>query len=86
LLRDTDISLGKPRLSEYCGYHLLPGDHSVSYLTHLIDGLFGLTAASSLAGFVFHLSTGNPDLALMCFVGIGGSAAIGWMFAACRRA
>jgi hypothetical protein len=54
--------------------------------TYLVDGLFGLTAISSLAGFVFHLLTGNPDLALMCFVGIGGSAAIGWMISTCRRA
>jgi hypothetical protein len=57
----------------------------MSPMTHLIDGLFGLTAISSLAGFVFHLLAGNPDMALMCFVGIGGSAAIGWMFTACRR-
>jgi hypothetical protein len=58
----------------------------MSFTTHLLDGLFGLTALSSLAGFVFHLLTGNPDMALMCFVGIGGSAAIGWMFGSCQRA
>ena len=47
----------------------------MSLLTY---GLFGLTAISSLGGFVFNLLTGNPDMALMCFVGVGGSAAIGW--------
>ena len=55
-------------------------------LTYLVDGFFGLTAISSFAGFVFHLSTGNPDMALICLVGIGGSAAVGWMFTTCRRA
>ena len=58
----------------------------MSFMTYLVDGLFGLTALSSLAGFVFYLLTGNPDMALICFVGIGGSAAIGWMFSTCRRA
>jgi hypothetical protein len=58
----------------------------MSPLTHLIDGLFGLAAVSSFAGFVFHLLTGNPDLALLCFVGIGGSAAMVWMFKTWRRA
>jgi hypothetical protein len=58
----------------------------MSFITYLVDGLFGLAAISSLAGFVFHLLTGNPDMALMCFVGIGGSAAFGWMFTTCRRA
>jgi hypothetical protein len=58
----------------------------MSPLAHLIDGLFGLAAVSSFAGFVFHLVTGNPDSALMCFVGIGGSAAMVWMFTALRRA
>ena len=57
----------------------------MSPFTHLIDGLFGLAAVSSFAGFVFHLLTGNPDLALMCFVGLGGSAAMVWMFATWRR-
>ena len=57
----------------------------MSFITHFVDGLFGLTAISSFAGFVFHLLTGNPDMALMCFVGIGGSAAIGWMFTSCQR-
>jgi hypothetical protein len=55
----------------------------MSFLTY---GLFGLTAISSLAGFVFNLLTGNPDMALLCFVGVGGSAAIGWMFTTWRRA
>jgi len=58
----------------------------MSPFTHLIDGLFGLAAISSFAGFVFHLLAGNPDLALMCFVGVGGSAAMVWMFTAWRRA
>jgi hypothetical protein len=58
----------------------------MSFVTYTFTGLFGLTAVSSFAGFVFHLFTGNPDLALMCFVGIGGSAAIGWMFSCWRRA
>jgi hypothetical protein len=57
----------------------------MSPFTHLVDGLFGLAAVSSFAGFVFHLLTGNPDLALMCFVGVGGSAAMVWMFTSCRR-
>jgi hypothetical protein len=30
--------------------------------------------------------TGSPDLALMCFVGIGGSAAMVWMLTTWRRA
>jgi hypothetical protein len=58
----------------------------MSFMTYLVDGLFGLTALSSFAGFVFYLLTGNPDMALVCLVGIGGSAAIGWMFSTCRRA
>ena len=53
---------------------------------HVVDGLFGLAAVSSFAGFVFHLLTGSPDLALLCFVGIGGSAAIDWVIRSCRRA
>jgi hypothetical protein len=62
------------------------GDYSMSFITYLVDGLFGLAAISSFVGFVFHLLSGNPDMALMCFVGIGGSAAFGWMFTTCRRA
>jgi hypothetical protein len=58
----------------------------MSFMTYLVEGLFGLTALSSLVGFVFYLLTGNPDMALVCFVGIGGSAAIGWMFSTCRCA
>jgi hypothetical protein len=58
----------------------------MSPYTHLVDGLFGLAALSSFAGFVFHLLTGSPDLALMCLVGIGGSAAMVWMFTAWQRA
>ena len=58
----------------------------MSFLSYFVDGLFGLTALSSLAGFVFQLLSGNPDMALICFVGIGGSAAIGWMFGSCQRA
>jgi hypothetical protein len=49
------------------------------HLTYVIKGLFGLTAISSFFGFVFHAFTGNPDMALLCFVGIGGSAAMAWM-------
>ena len=55
------------------------------HITYLIKGLFGLAAISSFAGFVFHLLSGNPDLALMCFVGIGGSAAMVWMFTTWQR-
>jgi len=58
----------------------------MSLITHLIDALFGFVAISSFAGFVFHLLTGNPDMALICFVGIGGSAAMVWMFTTWRRA
>ena len=54
------------------------------HITYLVKGLFGFAAISSFAGFVFHLLTGNPDLALMCFVGIGGSAAMVWMTTALR--
>jgi hypothetical protein len=56
----------------------------MSPFIHVVDGLLGLAAVSSFAGFVFHLLTGNPDLALMCFVGIGGSAAMVWMFSVLR--
>jgi hypothetical protein len=59
---------------------------SMPLFTHLVDGLFGLAAVSSFAGFVFHLLTGNPDMALLCFVGVGGSAAMVWMFSSWRRA
>jgi hypothetical protein len=58
----------------------------MSFVTYAFVGLFGLTALSSFAGFVFQLFAGNPDMALMCFVGIGGSAAVGWMFNSWRRA
>ena len=57
----------------------------MSPFTRFVDGLFGLAAVSSFAGFVFYLLTGNPDMALICFVGIGGSAAIVWMFSAWRH-
>jgi len=57
----------------------------MSLITHLIDALFGVVAISSFAGFVFHLLAGNPDMALICFVGIGGSAAMVWMLTTCRR-
>lgn len=85
VLLDTDISLGENTCANIAG-NTTVGDHAMSPSTYLIDGLFGLTAISSLAGFVFHLLTGNPDMALLCFVGIGGSAAVGWMFTTCRRA
>jgi hypothetical protein len=58
----------------------------MSVTTYLADGLFGLAAISSFAGFLFHLLTGNPDMALLCFVGLGGSAAIGWIFTSWQRA
>ena len=58
----------------------------MSVITYLLDGLFGLAAISSFAGFLFHLLTGNPDMALLCFVGVGGSAAIGWIFSSWQRA
>jgi hypothetical protein len=57
----------------------------MSLMTYLVGCLFGLAAITSFAGFVFHLLTGNPDMALICFVGIGGTAAIGWMFSTWRR-
>jgi hypothetical protein len=65
---------------------LLPEFRSMSPLIHVVDGVFGLAAVSSFAGFVFNLMTGSPDLALMCFAGIGGSAAMVWMFTTWRRA
>lgn len=58
----------------------------MSAITYLLDGLFGLAAISSFAGFLFHLLTGNPDMALLCFVGVGGSAAVGWIFSSWQRA
>lgn len=58
----------------------------MSAITYLLDGLFGLAAISSFAGFLFHLLTGNPDMALLCFVGVGGSAAVGWIFSSLQRA
>ena len=57
----------------------------MSHVTWFIGSLFGLAALSSLAGFVFHLLTGNPDMALVYFVGVGGTAAIGWMFSVCQQ-
>jgi hypothetical protein len=57
----------------------------MSPLPHLIDGFFGLTGVSAFAGFVFHLVTGNPDLALMFLAGIGGSAATVWMLSTWRQ-
>jgi len=57
----------------------------MSLTTWLVGGLFGLTGISSLAGFLLHLLTGNPDMALMYLVGVGGSVAVGWMIASCRR-
>jgi hypothetical protein len=56
------------------------------HLTYLLKGLFGFAAMSSFFGFLFHAFTGNPDMALICFVGIGGSAAMAWMFATMGRA
>lgn len=56
------------------------------HITYLIKSLLGFAAISSLAGFIFHLVTGNPDMALICFVGIGGTAAFAWMLSSWRRA
>jgi hypothetical protein len=53
--------------------------------TWLVEGLFGLTGVCALAGFLSHLITGNPDMALVYLLAMGGSVAIGWMFATCRR-
>jgi hypothetical protein len=58
---------------------------AMSLMMHLLHGLFGFAALSSFAGFVFHVFTGNPDMALICFVGIGGSAALGWMISNIRH-
>ena len=55
------------------------------HMTYLVKSLFGFAALSSFSGFVFNAFTGNPDMALICFVGIGGSAAMAWMFAAWRQ-
>jgi hypothetical protein len=57
----------------------------MSLTSWFVDGFFGLAAVSSFAGFLFHLLTGNPDMALIWFVGIGGSAALGWILSACRQ-
>ena len=56
------------------------------HITYLIKGLFGFAAITSLGGFVFHVLTGNPDMALICFVGIGGSASLAWLVSAWQRA
>jgi hypothetical protein len=53
--------------------------------TWFAGGLFGLSGFYTLAGFLKHLFTGNPDLALLYLVALGGSVAIGWMFTLCRR-
>jgi fructoselysine-6-P-deglycase FrlB-like protein len=55
------------------------------HITYLLKGLCGFAALSSFSGFVFHAFTGNPDMALIYFVGIGGSAAMAWLFAAWQR-
>jgi hypothetical protein len=55
------------------------------HITYLIKSLLGFAALSSFAGFIFHLVTGNPDMALICFVGIGGTAAMAWMLSSWRR-
>lgn len=56
------------------------------HITYLMKTLCGFAAITSFGGFVFHAVTGNSDMALMCFVGIGGSAAMAWMFTAWRQA
>lgn len=58
---------------------------SMLHITYLVKSLFGFAAISSFFGFVFHAFTGNPDMALICFLGIGGSAAMAWMLAAWQR-
>jgi len=55
------------------------------HITYLVKSLCGFAALSSFSGFVFNAFTGNPDMALICFVGIGGSAAMAWMFTAWRQ-
>jgi hypothetical protein len=58
---------------------------SMLHITYLIKSLFGFAAITSFGGFVFHAFTGDSDMALICFVGIGGSAAMVWMFSTWRR-
>jgi hypothetical protein len=72
-------------MREYWSTTQLSRGAAMLHVSYLIKGLFGLAAISSFAGFVFHLVTGNPDMALICFVGIGGSAAIGWMVSNLRH-
>jgi hypothetical protein len=55
------------------------------HITYLVKGLFGFAAITSFGGFLFHTLTGNPDMALLYFVGIGGSAALAWIFTAWRQ-
>jgi hypothetical protein len=57
----------------------------MSLITWLFSAIFGLTGISSLAGFAIHLISGNPDMALIYFVCLGGSLSMGWMFATCRQ-
>jgi hypothetical protein len=58
---------------------------SMHLTSWLVGGLFGLTGFYTFAGFVRHLFAGNPDMALMYFVALGVSVAMGWMFMLCWR-
>jgi hypothetical protein len=58
----------------------------MSFVTWLIGGISGLTGLSSMAAFLVHLFSGNPDMALQSFMGLGGSVAIAWMLIVCTQA
>jgi hypothetical protein len=83
MLPDGDISMGTGACPNMGANH--SRGHAMSLMIHFLHGLFGFAALSSFAGFVFHLFSGNPDMALICFVGIGGSAAVGWMISNIRN-
>jgi hypothetical protein len=68
------------------GFVLPTPDKTMWHITYLMKSLFGFAALTSFGGFVFHAVTGDSDMALLCFVGIGGSAAMAWLFAAWRQA
>ena len=55
------------------------------HISYLLKILFGFAAISSFLGFVFHAITGNPDMALIYFLGVGGSAAMAWMLTTWRQ-
>jgi hypothetical protein len=66
--------------------HNLRRPFKMSLITWFFGGLFGLAGVSSFAEFLLHMLSGNPDTALMYFVGMGGSVAVGWMLASCHQA